>query len=689
MKLATRLQLVISGISLVLFLAVFVIVSVRLNAYSKTESENYISKNLDIYANDLMSELESLSEFLRSFNAIFPNGISDGKSALDVATRFSNFLPNQLGFYCTTEAGGYYDGTGWIPPADYNPKARPWFLSAKKDIHKTAFTDIYIDAMRGIPMTTISRALLDTNGNFYGVVAVDYSMEQIGNIVKKLNESSDDIVFILASNGKFIAHNTYKENENLKTVERGKYGNITEILLNGGQFVEAEMNDSDYILSSKILGDTKWVICYGQKKTKANEFANTVYAMLLSFFAILFLALVLMIGFVARKMLKPINRTAKSLTEIAQGTADLSQRIETQAFGEVREIVDSFNQFSTSLEKIVTEIKDSKNTLTSAGEDLQEQISGNKESIEKITENIGNVVNEVQVQTDGILQTVNEMDEIGKAIGKLDHIVGAQTDSVSHVSSVTEEMVGSIKTVNESVEKLAQAFDEIAGRAEESANKQETVSDKITIIESQSNVLEESNQAIATIAEQTNLLAMNAAIESAHAGEAGKGFSVVADEIRKLSETSTEQSRTIGEELEKIRSSISTMVKTVSDSGESFRALSDAISITSSLVKQIQTAMDEQAKSSRLITESLEDMRMNSNDVQMAATRMQQGSKTIIENMESLKSSSTSIKASTNILEGETRNIRERTLGSGGLADIFEKLHDAIDHIASKIDLFR
>ena len=127
----------------------------------------------------------------------------------------------------------------------------------------------------------------------------------------------------------------------------------------------------------------------------------------------------------------------------------------------------------------------------------------------------------------------------------------------------------------------------------------------------------DANTTIQSIAEQTNLLAMNAAIEAAHAGEAGKGFSVVADEIRKLAETSAEQSNKIGEELSKIQNGIAHVVEASSESEKSFQSVSTRINLTSELITQIRGAMEEQQSGSQQILEALQAM----NDSTRPSTR--------------------------------------------------------------------
>ncbi len=68
---------------------------------------------------------------------------------------------------------------------------------------------------------------------------------------------------------------------------------------------------------------------------------------------------------------------------------------------------------------------------------------------------------------------------------------------------------------------------------------------------------------IKKVSGQTNILGLNASIEAARAGQHGKGFSVVANEVRKLSDETDEASSKIATYTKNISKSVNTLIESL------------------------------------------------------------------------------------------------------------------------------
>lgn len=404
---------------------------------------------------------------------------------------------------------------------------------------------------------------------------------------------------------------------------------------------------------------------------------------------ILILFIIFFIAGLGKQIIAPLKLINATISEISLGKADLSRRINVKTNGTltfVKRLVESFNVFMEKLQQIIKEVKESKEELLMMGGGIFNSAENTSESIKEISENIENLSNNIQNQILSVLETSSSMNQISINISSFNKVVDNQASIVTEASVAVEQMLGNISSVNSSIEKLSDSFVTLENGASNGVLKQSDVNTRIEQIREQSQMLQNANQIISSIAEQTNLLSMNAAIEAAHAGEAGKGFSVVADEIRKLSETSSEQSKTIGSQLNTIQESIENIVGASSESLKTFSNLTDGIKNTDTLVKQISTAMSEQNEGSKQINKVLEQLKDLSARVGKSFVDMKNISNSVTSEVRKLEGSSQVMKNGMEQISESTERINEQ---GNILTSLAKDMSRAIDQISTQIDQFK
>jgi methyl-accepting chemotaxis protein len=407
----------------------------------------------------------------------------------------------------------------------------------------------------------------------------------------------------------------------------------------------------------------------------------------------------------SRFIIRPVLHLAENARNLSNG--DLTQRASIRSSDEIGDLASAFNTMAANLEKTVSKLVRSQaqlktvvETVGSRSRTVAERVDEQRSMIDSTYHSIDQLNNGVRKITDNVEalsaaseETSSSMLEMVASIEEVSRHTDTLYNSVEDTASATGQMATSINEVDQNVDFLsnfvtdtsssmiemsasiaqvesnaAKSYDLALAVADAAESGMKAVRETIDGMEQIRHSVSESNSVITRlgerstaigkilnviedIAEQTNLLALNAAILAASAGEHGKGFSVVAAEIRDLSERTASSTREIANLIRSVQDEVANALRSMSagtklvadgvslshEAGKALNNILESSTKASEMGKEIAAATREQAKGSETVTQSVGRLQELVSQINKATTQQAQGSDHIMKAVESMR----------------------------------------------------
>ena len=274
------------------------------------------------------------------------------------------------------------------------------------------------------------------------------------------------------------------------------------------------------------------------------------------------------------------------------GKGDLTKRGEVTAdmFGNM---ADAFNLMIQRFAQLMKQVREGAERVNKSASALRE--------------NANQMAGTAKQQADDSVKTLSAVEQLASQMRQVAETAGASSASATQVLQATERGREAVQATVQDMHGIRSAVQRMSKQVKALGDRSVEISQIVSTIRD--------------IANQTNLLALNAAIEAAGAGEAGARFAVVADQVRKLAESSTQATREIADLVKVIQTETQDAVVAMEQetqaveagsasalrTGEVFNEISGIAQRSSELAQTIASAAANQTASTDQVGRSIKD----------------------------------------------------------------------------------